>query len=146
MASKKKVRAKKRSPVKRGRSAAKKIRPKEPRRNNPEVKTIYVTYWASANSVEMDPNELKVGKRETVIWWLKAAGSDPITFELNPNTQHCPFGPPALNPTHTRISVLYHGTGDVDRDWRYEAQITGSNRVEISAAGPMGGGSTIKNH
>lgn len=149
MASKKKASARKKSHLKRGKPSAKQARPKRKapgKKRATDPRPIYVTYNQYANSVEVDPNDLPIQKRETVITWIKFAGSDPITFKLNPNTQQCPFGTPTLDRTHTKITVRYHGTGDSDKDWKYEAQVTASGEVEISSGGPMLGGSTIKNH
>jgi hypothetical protein len=150
MASRKKRPAKKKSPVKRGRSAAKKARQKKkaPRKNPAaEPKTIFVTYPPDPTSdVGVDPDYLTIRKRETVIYWKKAAGSAAITFTLDPSTDKCPFGKLTLNATSTKITLRYHGTGDRDKDWIYQARVTATGEVEISSGGPMLGGSTIKNH
>ncbi len=150
MASRKKQPAKKKSPVKRGKPAAKKARQKKkaPKKAPAaEPKTIFVTYPAFPGSdVGLDPNYLTVHKRETVIYWEKAHDSAPFTFALDPSTDRCPFGKLTLSATRRKIMLRYHGGGDGDKDWNYEAQVTASGAVEISSGGPMLGGSTIKNH
>jgi hypothetical protein len=152
MPGRKKPPAKKRAGLaKRGEPSASKARQKKktPQKNlRTRAWTIFVTYPADQNSkLNLDPNDLKVGKEETVIYWMKAAGSSAITFILDASTDRCPFGKLTLDRTATKVTLHYHGDGDGDKDWKYQAQLTNTTgEVKISGGGPLLGGSTIKNH
>jgi hypothetical protein len=149
MAKRKKPPTKKKASVTRGKTAAKKAR--QSRKANPRAEpwTIFVTYPPDPSAeLELDPEDLMVNKRETVIYWMKAAGSGAITFILDPSTDKCPFGKLTLDAMSTKVTLHYHGAGDKkNRDWFYGARLTSTTgEVELYDDSVLRSGSTIKNH